>query len=210
MALHADLTGIGRHATNEVVAVLHLNEDHLGEILWYPGQFFVGCDQLPPRLWSMSSVLPPVTGNVSARRTRSTVNSAAAAATAAASNAAAANPSAKAALPICQTFARNASGTVPTMSATSPDLTCLARSAAVSASSPASTPPVMKRREAICVTTAPSAATPTSTPMYRVVAVRPAAIPSRCAGTAPCMTFVVSLLRSLAPPPAPPTPGSDP
>jgi len=42
MALHADLIGIERHATNEVVAVLHLNEDHLGEILWHPGQFFVG------------------------------------------------------------------------------------------------------------------------------------------------------------------------
>jgi len=42
MALHADLIGIERHATNEVVAVLHLNEDLLGEILWYPGQFFVG------------------------------------------------------------------------------------------------------------------------------------------------------------------------
>src|SRR5258708_37558717 len=121
MALHADLIGIGRHATNEVVAVLHLNEDHLGEILWHPGQFFVGCDQLPPRLWSMSSVLPPVTGNVSARRTRSTVNSAIAAANAAASNAAAANPSAKAALPICQTLGRSASGTVPTMPGMSPD-----------------------------------------------------------------------------------------
>src|SRR5258707_5516137 len=68
----------------------------------------------------MSSVLPPVTGNVSARRTRSTVNSAA-------SSAAAANPSAKAALPICQTLARNASGTVPTTPATSPDVTCLAK-----------------------------------------------------------------------------------
>src|SRR5258708_3050419 len=134
MALQADLIGIGRHATNEVVAVLHLNEDHLGEILWHPGQFFVGCDQLPARLWSMSSVLPPVTGNVSARRTRSTVNSAIAAANAAASNAAAANPSAKAALPICQTLGRSASGTVPTMHGMSPDVTCLASSAALAVS----------------------------------------------------------------------------
>jgi 4'-phosphopantetheinyl transferase len=39
MALHADLIGIERHATNEVVAVLHLN---LGEILWHPGQFYSG------------------------------------------------------------------------------------------------------------------------------------------------------------------------
>src|SRR5258708_12919473 len=99
MALHADLIGIGRHATNEVVAVLHLNEDHLGEILWYPGQFFVGRDQLPPRLWSMSSVLPPVTGNVSARRTTSTINSAIPAANAAPINAPAPNPSPNPAFP---------------------------------------------------------------------------------------------------------------
>src|SRR5258708_3751923 len=56
MALHADLIGIGRHATNEVVAVLRLNEDHLGEILWYPGQFFVGRDQLPPKTWTRVAV----------------------------------------------------------------------------------------------------------------------------------------------------------
>src|ERR1700745_270445 len=55
MALHADLIGIERHATNEVVAVLHLNEDHLGEILWHSGQFFVGatnCHRVSaPRRW---------------------------------------------------------------------------------------------------------------------------------------------------------------
>src|ERR1700746_3501616 len=42
MALDADLIGIERHTTNEVVAVLHLNQAPLGEILWPPGQFFVG------------------------------------------------------------------------------------------------------------------------------------------------------------------------
>jgi hypothetical protein len=42
MALHADLIGVEGHATNEGVAALHLNEDHLGEIPWHPDQSSVG------------------------------------------------------------------------------------------------------------------------------------------------------------------------
>jgi hypothetical protein len=48
----------------------------------------------------------------------------------------------------------------------------------------------------------PQACNADKEPVKRTSAVNPEAMPARCGGTAPCITFVVSLLRSPAPAPA--------